>query len=73
MKSQAHCKKTNPFMNAILFVAYYLGYYKYQIRTVFRFLLIISIIFAVFYSILFFFDLSLHIHRGRDLWFIISR
>jgi len=66
-------KHTNPFMTAIGFIAYHLGYYKFRIRAFFRFLLITAITAAVFYGIIALFNISVQVIRGEELWFMISR
>lgn len=60
-------------MTVLGFIAYYLGYYKFRIRAIFRFALISALVAAVFYGIIYLFDLSLQVHRGEELWFMISR
>ena len=72
MKPQAHWKHPNPFMTAIGFIAYHLGYYKYKIRAIFRFMIITALVAAVLYSIIYLFNLTVMVHRGEELWFMIS-
>lgn len=63
-------KRKNPFMTFICFIAYHLGYYKFQIRAVLRFLFISAVIFTIFMGMVYFLDLSIHIHKTGELWFV---
>ena len=60
------------FLTVLGFIAYHLGYYKFRIRAMARFIVITALTVAVLYGILYLFDLSVQIHRNGEAWFMIQ-
>lgn len=70
-KKNAPWKHNSHFLTFLCFISYHLGYYKYQIRAIGRFLFISSLTIALLYGIMYLFDLSVQIYRGGEFWFVL--
>jgi hypothetical protein len=65
-------KHKNPLITFICFIAYHLGYYKYQIlSTLVRVLSYIPIAIYVLLIIVKIFNLTIVVHKAGELWFTI--